>query len=206
MESFAGTTRELSYVLRAYGEDDDFDETNLQPLWMVHNVELSDIDANVNEYFEDLEPRTYRYDVDALSSIDPPLDPQLLAEYGENALSMHNIRLSSGTVRVQGSEVPEGHSVYVAGREVPVDETGNFVSEEVLPEGAHTVEVAVVDESGRGESYLRDVAFEPSDWFYVGMADLTCRQVLLTERWTNSPETMHPTSWIHQQTAVCPSM
>ena len=173
VESFVATVRELSYVLRAYGEDGNFDETDAQPLWMVHNTEISDIDANVNEYFEDLEPRIYTRRSDELAAADPLLDQQLLAEYGENALSMHNIRLSSGTVRVQGSDVPEGHSVYVAGREVPVDEDGSFVSEEVLPEGAHTVEVAVVDDAGRGEAYLRDVAFDSNDWFYVGMADLT---------------------------------
>jgi flagellar motor protein MotB len=173
VESFVSTVRELSYVLRAYGEDGNFDETDAQPLWLVHNTEISDIDANVNEYFEDLEPRIYTPRADAVAGVDPLLDRQLLAEYGENALSMHNIRLSSGTVRVQGSDVPDGHSVYVAGREVPVDDDGNFVSEEVLPEGAHTVEVAVVDEAGSGEAYLRDVVFEPDDWFYVGMADLT---------------------------------
>jgi hypothetical protein len=174
LEPFPGTVRELNYVLRAYGADGSFDETDIQPLWMVHNTEISDIDANVMEYFEALEPRTYAATSDTTTAATVPLDQQqLLAEYGETSLSMHNIRLSSGTVRVQGSEVPEGHTVYVAGREVPVDDSGSFVSEEVLPEGAHTVEVAVVDEAGRGESYLRDVNFEPNDWFYVGMADVT---------------------------------
>jgi len=42
-----------------------------------------------------------------------------------------------------------------------------------LPQGLHTVEVAVLDKEGRGELYLRDLEFENNDWFYVGMADLT---------------------------------
>jgi hypothetical protein len=87
-------------------------------------------------------------------------DPELYAAYGENSLNLHNIALSSGTVSVRGNDVPEGHEVYVAGRSI-------------LPEGAHTVEVAVVDEEGAGELYLRDLEFKENDWFYVGMADVT---------------------------------
>ena len=45
--------------------------------------------------------------------------------------------------------------------------------EEILPAGTHTVEVAVLDEQGSGELYLRDLEFKTNDWFYVGMADLT---------------------------------
>ncbi|MGI9236437.1 MAG: OmpA family protein, partial [Woeseiaceae bacterium] len=71
------------------------------------------------------------------------------------------------------SGIPTGHEVWVAGRPVPIDESGSFVTEEILPEGAHTVEVAVVDEAGAGNLYLRDLEFENNDWFYVGMADLT---------------------------------
>ena len=73
----------------------------------------------------------------------------------------------------RGNDVPYGHEVYVAGRSVPVDECGSFVTEHILPEGAHTVEVAVVDEEGAGDLYLRDLEFKENDWFYVGMADVT---------------------------------
>ena len=74
---------------------------------------------------------------------------------------------------VRGSGIPPEHSVWVAGRRVPVDAQGNFVAEEILPTGAHTVEVSVLDSAGNGEVYLRDLELEPKDWFYVGMADLT---------------------------------
>ena len=74
---------------------------------------------------------------------------------------------------VRGSEVPPGHTVYVAGREVPLDAEGNFIAQEILPSGVHTVEVAILDEQGNGNLYLRDIELERNDWFYVGMADLT---------------------------------
>lgn len=173
VDHFAGATHQLKYVVRAHGADGRFDETAPQPLWIVHDTQVDELEANITEYFKALDGTSYASAPEPAPMPDPILEQQLLAGYGENSLSMHNIRLSSGTVRVHGSDVPEGHQVYVAGRPVPVDDDGNFVSEEVLPEGAHTVEVAVLDEEGRGDSYLRDLAFEPTDWFYVGMADLT---------------------------------
>ncbi|HLY52564.1 MAG TPA: OmpA family protein, partial [Steroidobacteraceae bacterium] len=99
--------------------------------------------------------------------------PELLAAYGESTLSEHNIQVSGGTVTVRGGGIPPGHTVWVAGHQVPVDAKGNFIAEEVLPTGAHTVEVAVLDKDGNGTLYLRDLHFKPNDRFFFGMADLT---------------------------------
>ena len=153
---FKAPVYELAYVLRVYGTDGNFDETHPQPLWVVYDT-VEKIDSNENS--DEFEP-----------------DPELFAAYGENGLSLHNIGLSSGTVSVRGSNVPAEHAVWVAGRPVPVDENGSFVTEEILPQGAHTVEVALLDEQGSGELYLRDLEFKSNDWFYVGMADLTLSQ------------------------------
>ena len=109
-------------------------------------------------------------------------DRALRVAYGENELGLRNIPLASGSVTVRGSAIPAGHSVYVAGRAVPVADDGSFVAQEILPSGVHTVEVAVLDEQGNGELYLRDIELEGKDWFYVGMADLT-----LTSNDSNGP-------------------
>ncbi len=153
---FKAPVYELAYVLRAYGADGNFDETSAQPLWVVYDTVEPVDEEEAPELFEE--------------------DPELYAAYGENGLSLHNIGLSSGTVTVRGADIPDGHEVFVAGRPVPVDTNGSFVTEEILPEGAHTVEVAVVDQEGAGNLYLRDLEFENNDWFYVGMADLTLSQ------------------------------
>jgi len=153
----------LAYVLRAYGKDGNFDETRPQPLWVVYD-QAEPLDVS-DEEAAPFEP-----------------GPALLTAYGEDRLGLHNIGLSSGTVNVRGSGIPEGHEVWVAGRPIPVAENGSFVSEEILPEGAHTVEVAVLDTEGAGELYLRDLEFEQKDWFYVGMADVT-----LAENSVNGP-------------------
>ncbi|MCL7982686.1 MAG: hypothetical protein M8862_09195 [marine benthic group bacterium] len=151
---FRAPVFELAYVLRAYGKTGNFDETRPQPLWLVYDTleEPQETEGEDGEFVD---------------------DPDLLAAWGENGLSLHNIALSSGTVSVRGEGIPEDHEVYVAGRQVPVDRSGSFVTEHILPEGAHTVEVAVVDEEGAGELYLRDLEFKENDWFYVGMADVT---------------------------------
>lgn len=156
---FDAPTFELSYVLRAYGADGNFDETVPQPLWVVYDQ----VDHALPE------------DDELLPAEDAPVPDRrpVIAGYGENMLGMHNIALGSGTVSVRGDDIPRGHEVYVAGKPVPVSEDGSFITEEVLPDGAHTVEVAVIDPEGRGDLYLRDLEFESNDWFYVGMADVT---------------------------------
>lgn len=157
--SIKAPAKELVYVLRAYSDDGRFDETQPLPLWIVYED-----DADDQDNAEAAEPKSAPF-----------------AAYGESRLNLHNIGLSSGTVSVRGV-VPENHDVWVAGRSIPVDASGSFVTEEILPEGAHTVEVAVIDKEGNGELYLRDLEFKTRDWFYVGMADLT-----LSESSANGP-------------------
>ncbi|MGH8131495.1 MAG: OmpA family protein [Steroidobacteraceae bacterium] len=164
-ERLRGPARELKYVLRAYDSQGNFDETDIQPLWLYYEAVPEEIvardggesvgDAEGGDSTADLPPR------------------ELLAAYGESDLARHYIPLGSGTVKVQGSGIPAEHTVWVAGRQVPVDARGNFAAEEILPAGAHTVEVAVLDAAGNGSLYLRDLEFKRRDLFYVGVADFT---------------------------------
>ena len=160
--AFEGPVGELAYVLRAYGTDGNFDETRAQPLLVVYDQP----EAEETEETEEAEEADEEVATDEQNS-------ELLSAYGESGLSMHNIGLSSGTVNVRGTGIAEEQEVWVAGRPIPVDENGSFMTEEILPEGSHTVEVAVVDNEGNGELYLRDLEFKERDWFYVGMADVT---------------------------------
>ena len=98
-------------MLRAYGSDGNFDETHPRPLWITYDTvaKIDDEDADA--------------DAERIES-----DSDLFMAYGENGLSTHNIGLSSGTVSVRGNDVPDGHEVWVAGRPIPVDERGSFVT------------------------------------------------------------------------------
>ncbi len=154
-EDFSGPVRELKYVLRAYDSKGNFDETDAEPLWLHRERVPEEIVTSGGE---------------------------LLAAYGETDMARHQIPLDGGTVRVQGSSIPANHTVWVAGRQVPVDPQGNFAAEEILPAGTHTVEVAVLDDAGNGSLYLRDLEFKRTDLFYVGIADVT-----LSENRSNGP-------------------
>jgi uncharacterized repeat protein (TIGR01451 family)/fimbrial isopeptide formation D2 family protein len=146
-ESFSAPLQKLKYLVRVYDKHGDFDETSPQPLWVVNHIDPSVAKANLGE--------------------------KLLAGYGESRIAVHNIPLTGGTVQAYGTAIPKGDGVWMAGYKVPVDHTDSFVAEEILPEGLHTVEVGVLDPSGNGKLYLRDLALKKSDWFTVGIADLT---------------------------------
>jgi flagellar motor protein MotB len=149
-EVLAGPARELKYVLRAYDSKGNFDETDARPLRLYREPSPKDVETS-----------------------NAPSERKLLAAYGENDLARQQIPLGSGTVKVQGSGIPAGHTVWLAGRQIPVDPQGNFAAEQILPTGTHTVEVAVLDDAGNGSLYLRDLEFKRTDLFYVGVADLT---------------------------------
>jgi flagellar motor protein MotB len=146
----AGPERELKYLLRTYDSKGHFDETEARPLLVYREPSSGQIVTK-----------------------DAPPPQELLAAYGENSLERHQIPLGSGTVTVQGSGIPEGHTVWVAGHQIPIDPKGNFTAEQILPDGTHTVEVAVLDGAGNGSLYLRDLEFKGRDLFYIGVADFT---------------------------------
>jgi flagellar motor protein MotB len=146
-ESLSAPTRELEYLVRVYDQVGHFDETVAQPLWVVDRIDP------------------------AVAGSDH--EKELLAGYGESRLARRNIPLHGGTVQAFGSAIPAGFNVWLAGYAVPVDAEGRFVAEEILPQGMHSVEVAVLDEGGSGQLYLRDLELKKSDWFTVGIADLT---------------------------------
>src|SRR3990170_7820445 len=146
-KSFSAPVRKLKYLVRVYDKKGLFDETTPQSLWVADRIDPSVAEANVDE--------------------------KLRVVYGESRIASRNIPLRGGTVQAYGTAIPKGRGVWMAGYAVPVDDKGRFVAEEILPEGMHSVEVAVLDEFGGGEVFLRDVELKESDWFTVGIADLT---------------------------------
>lgn len=144
----------LSVVLRVYSDDDQWDETAPQSLWLSPN----EVGPGPLDRFEP-----------AITE-----NEALLAGYGESDRSVRHIPIgSASSVQISGDAVPAGHTVWLAGTQIPVNNEGRFAGEVLLPAGLHTVEVAVLDEEGNGELFLRDMELERNDWFFVGLADLT---------------------------------
>jgi flagellar motor protein MotB len=160
---------ELKYVLRAYDEAGGFDETAARPLRM----EFAGATDRARAGPAGAAGAGTEAEAAETAGEDRSRDP-LLAGYGESELAVRNIALGNvGAVQVHGRGIPPRHTVWFAGHPVPIDEEGSFVAEALLPRGLHTVEVAVLDEAGNGELFLRDLEFGGNEWFYVGMADLT---------------------------------
>jgi flagellar motor protein MotB len=172
-DSHADPMRELKYVLRVYDSKGHFDETDARPLWLYRELPPEKVGPPEGG------PSTGKAEGGTAVAAPPR---ELLAAYGESDVARQQIALDGGTVNVQGSGIPAGHTVWVAGRQVPVDPQGNFVAEEILPAGANTVEVAVLDDAGNGSLYLRDLEFKRKDLFYIGVADFT-----LSENRANGP-------------------
>lgn len=142
---------ELQYVLRVYDKRGRFDETKPQPLWLDDRV-------------KDPESLKQRYTA---------VDKELLVGYGESRLALQTIPLDGGTVTVNGRGVPNAHRVWVMDQLVPVSAQGDFVSQRIIPHGYHQVEVAMLDQEGSGDIFLRDLEMKQQDWFMVGIADVT---------------------------------
>ncbi len=93
--------------------------------------------------------------------------PVIAAGEAEDRTRLRMIPQGGGAVTVSGQGA-QGRRVLVMGEEVPVDAAGRFVVSRILPAGDHVVEVQVGD-----RRILRDVSVPRSEWFYVGLVDLT---------------------------------
>jgi hypothetical protein len=135
---------EMLYVLRVYDADGRYDETVPLPLNRVaHDFATHDKG-----------------------------EAATAPGYSEDRTAIRNIDIAGGAVTVYGKNVPEGHNVYVAGEQVPVDSDGSFVVQRVYPSGSHEVSVTV-EKDGQGLDFTRSVEIPENEWFYVGLADFT---------------------------------
>jgi hypothetical protein len=103
-------------------------------------------------------------------------EPAVAPGYGEDRTAFRNIPVYGGAVTVYGKNVPQGHNVHVLGDSIPIDADGAFVVQRILPPGDHQVDVEVLDGTGgaaQGLTFNRDINIPSSEWFYVGLADLT---------------------------------
>ena len=93
--------------------------------------------------------------------------PVTAAAEGDDMLARRGIPVRGGAITVSGHS-PQGQAVTVLGEAVPVDPSGNFVVQRILPPGTHGVQIAV-----DGRRMDRSVTIEKSEWFATGILDLT---------------------------------
>lgn len=93
-------------------------------------------------------------------------------EEGTQFTARRGIRVNGGAVTVSASNVPQGAVLQTLGATVRPDPQGRVVIERILPKGEHTVDVAVTG-AGQNIGLARPIEVPGSEWFYVGVADLT---------------------------------
>lgn len=94
--------------------------------------------------------------------------PFVAAGEGEDRTRIRRIPVSGGTVTVSGTSAGPGSTIQVNGEAVPVDSSGRFVTTRILPAGDRVVTVDI-----DGQRYRRDVTIPASEWFRVGIIDIT---------------------------------
>ncbi len=148
LEQFGPIDGDFVYVLRVYDSLGRFDETT--PI----RLKISENDITVDER----------------------LGTQAVAPgEGDDRTGISNIPLYGGSVTVHGRNVPPGYTVTILGEEIPVDEGQKFVTSRILPSGEHIVDVSVNGgiTKNSGLNFEREINIPDSEWFYVGLADLT---------------------------------
>jgi len=86
---------------------------------------------------------------------------------GDDNTARRAIPVRGGVITTSGTGTPGG-TVAVMGEFVPVDGNGRFAVSRVVPPGDQIVTVTI-----NGRDYVRDVEIPASEWFYVGIIDLT---------------------------------
>ena len=155
----------LSYVLRAYGEDGQFDQT------LPHTVQL------VSEETSRQNRRALREQVQRLGDVSISEEQAQAASlveavFAESGLRHQNIPLRGSRVRIQGQDIAEGHVLRINGETYPVDSERKFAAEFLVPVGQHRFDVSV----GEGESATEHPLHIDVDGRYafgVGLADIS---------------------------------
>ncbi len=91
----------------------------------------------------------------------------------DNQRTTANIGVSGTEVTVSGTVEEQGSRVLLFGTPVPVDRTGRFVAQQIVPAGVDAVAIRVEPPQGEARDYRRTINRAESDHFFVGIADLT---------------------------------
>lgn len=100
---------------------------------------------------------------------------------GEDRTAVANIPLYGGSVTASGEGVTPSGTVTIMGERVPVDASGRFVVQRILPPGPHMVDVQVKEGGHVVTDVGRSIDIPEDEWFYVAIADVTIAKKLEDE-------------------------
>jgi len=160
---------ELVYILRAFDTEGHVDETYPQRLQLVRPDEAERGRQRLRE-------ATERSFGTALGEEEAETRRLIDDVFDESNLRYQNIPIYGSRVRLQGRNIPAGHSLWINGDSYPVDLERKFVAEYLMPVGQYRFGVRL--EGPKGSVVERELPVEVSGryFFGVGIADVTLRQ------------------------------
>lgn len=157
---------ELAYILRAYDSAGRFDETHPRRLQLVTPAEAE----RGLQQLRDSAERGYGTSLGAEQAQERILLDDVFSGSG---LRQQNIPIYGSRVRIQGRNVPDGHSLSINGDSYPVDMERKFVAEYLMPVGSHRFNIEVAQGGAPATIHPLDVEVSGSYFFGVGLADIT---------------------------------
>lgn len=139
------TSQTYSYALRVYDRNGDFDETRRKFITVTDTAKQDDA---------------------------APVTTEI---YGNDNTAKRNIQINGGTVTVSAKNLDTNYvrNLSVMGKPVLMDEHGDFAVQQILPSGAHQVELSYLNDENQRVTLSRDVELPKNDFFFVGIGDLT---------------------------------
>jgi hypothetical protein len=157
---------ELLYIVRAYDEDGNFDETQTNRIQLARPEDV----ANQNQRIR----RGVEQSLGAQISDDAAREQQMLGEiFAGNDLVRQNIPIRGSRIRIQGRGLPDQAPLSINGQSYPVDLERKFVAEYLAPIGRHNFDIEIGHEKSGVLRHRLDVDVSGHYFFGVGIADLT---------------------------------
>ncbi|MDH3588162.1 MAG: OmpA family protein, partial [Gammaproteobacteria bacterium] len=98
----------------------------------------------------------------------------LQAVYGRSDLRLQRIPVNGSRVRINGQDIGSSMGLRINGEPVPLDSTGKYAVEYLMPVGKHNFDVELIDERGSVTTRKRlPVEVSGKHIFMVALADLT---------------------------------
>jgi hypothetical protein len=158
---------ELQYIVRAYGHDEaTYDETYPRRLQLVRPEEA---ERGAQRLRGEVENRLGT----AFSAAQAQEQQLIDGAFGQNSLRQQNIGIHGSRIRIQGRNIPEGHSLTIDGQGHPVDLERKLVAEYLVPIGRHQFNIEIKGAEGQAIAHTLDVDVSGRYLFAVAIADLT---------------------------------
>lgn len=157
---------QLRYVLRAYDDNDHFDETYSNTIEFVTPEQARNSSTSLRD--------SVATSTGTLMSTDESMAYTLLTEAATtNDIKQQNIPIAGALVKIQGSNIPEGGTVSIDNESYPIDLNRRFLAEFLSPVGKRRFDVEYEGKDGEYIAKPLTVDISGDSFFMVGIADLT---------------------------------